>query len=152
ACVFAPRTLEMTLQFAYIIVRKDTQDGATQLCAIDQLGMAALVEHDNVILRGQRGDCAQRCSVTAAEAERSLSRFPLCQHVFQANMRRLRTANQPRSTCADTEFVDGRDCRFSQSRIVCETEIIVRRKVYEPSARDFYLRPLRTRDFAKMPV
>src|SRR5881275_2531169 len=107
--------------------------------------MAELVEHDNVILRGQRGDCAQRCSVTAAEAERSLSRFPLCQHVFQANMRRLRTANQPRSTCADTEFVDGRDCRFSQSRIV-------RRKVYEPSARDFYLRPLRTRDFAKMPV
>jgi hypothetical protein len=64
----------------------------------------------------------------------------------------LRPADQPRSARAETKFVDGCDCRFPQSRIICKTRVIVRGKVYEASAVNFDLWPFRTADFPKMAI
>jgi hypothetical protein len=67
-------------------------------------------------------------------------------------MRRLRPADQPRSASASAKFIDRGHCRFTQARIICQTETIVRGKVYEASAVNFYLWPLRTADFPKMAI
>jgi hypothetical protein len=67
-------------------------------------------------------------------------------------MWRLRPANKPRSACADAEFADGLGCRFAQSSIVCQAEVIIRRKVDETPACNFYLRALGTSDFTKMSI
>src|SRR5437899_1323552 len=114
--------------------------------------MAELVEQDNIIFRDKRRNRTKRGCVSAAETKRSLRAFPFSQRAFQAQVWRLRPADQPRGACADAEFVDGLGCRFAQSRIICKTEVIVRGEVQEPAACNFYLRVLRSPDFRKMSI
>src|SRR5438552_12208549 len=135
--MLAPSPFEMTLQFPKMIVRENAQDGATQHCSVDERSVTEFVQHDDVILRDQGRDCAERSGISAAETQRSFGPFPFRQRLFQTKMRRLRTANQPRSADANAKFFDRGDCCLSQSRIVCQTEIIVRGNADAPTARSF---------------
>jgi hypothetical protein len=52
---------------------------------------------------------------------------------FQTQMWRLRVADQTRTARADSEFVDGSDRRFTESRIICKPEVVVRGEVDKAS-------------------
>ena len=108
-----PRPLKMSLQFSQVIVWKDAQDRGAQLCTVDQRRMAEFVEQDNITFRNQRRNSTERRGVSAAETKRSVGAFPFRERAFQTQMWRLRTADQPRSACANAEFVDGVDCRIA---------------------------------------
>src|SRR5439155_22617177 len=95
--MLAPGPYQMTLQLPKMIVRENAQDGATQLCSVDERSVTEFVQHGDVILRDQGRDCAQRRGVSAAETQSSLGPFPFRPRLFQTNMRRLRPANEPRS-------------------------------------------------------
>src|SRR5438876_271152 len=150
--MFAPCPFQVALEFAQIVVWKDSQDRAAQLCGVDQRGVAEFVEQDDIVFRDQRRNRTKRCGVSATETKRSLRAFPFSQRAFQTQMWRLRAADQPRGACADSEFVDGSDRRFTESGIICKPEVIVRGKVQKPAACNFYLRPLGPAYFAKMSV
>src|SRR2546428_11323899 len=104
--MFAPSPLQVALEFAQIIVWKDAQNRAAQLCGVNERGVAKLVEQDDIIFRNERRNCTQRRRVSAAETKRSLRALPFSQRLLQTQMWRLRPADQPRRACADPEFGD----------------------------------------------
>src|SRR6266436_7208307 len=155
--MLAPGPFQVALEFSQIVVWKDAQACATQLCGVDERGVAKFVEQDDIIFRNERRNRTQRRGVSAAETKRSLRAFPFSQRPLQTHMLQLRPADQPRRACADSEFVDGSDRRFTESRIICKPEVIVRGKVDKaarpavaPYHRNF--RSLRTADFKKMSI
>ena len=114
--------------------------------------MAEFVEQDDVIFAHYGRDRADRGCVSAAETKRGFCSFPFGQHIFQTHMWRLRPADQPRGPSANPEFADRIDRCLAQSRIVDETQMIVRRQIDQLSPRDLDFGPLRATDFAKMSV
>src|SRR5437667_4209011 len=135
-----------------MIVWKYAQNCAAQFCAIDEGGVTEFVEQDDVIFADYGRDRAERSGVSATETKRGFCSFPFGQHIFQTHMWRLCPADQPRGPSANPEFAERSDRCLAQSRIVGETEIIVRRKIDEPPPGDFDFRPLRAADFAKMSI
>ena len=89
----APRPLEVSLQFSQIVVWKDAQRRAAQLCTVDQRRVAEFVEQDNIIFRNQRWNRPQCRGVSATETKCSVGAFPFGQRAFQTHMRRLRPAD-----------------------------------------------------------
>ena len=106
--MFTARPFEETLQFAKLIVWKDTQNRAAQPSAIDQRCVAEFIEQNDVIFGDQGRNRSKRRGISTAETKRGFGSFPLCQRAFQAQMWRLRSADQPRRPGADTKFVESR--------------------------------------------
>ena len=150
--MFMPGPFQMALEFSQIIVWKDAQVCAAQFCTVDQRRVAEFVEQNHVVPGDKRWDRAERGGVSAAEAKCSASAFPFRERPFQTQVWRLRPADQPRSACADAEFVHRGDRRLAQSRIVPKAKVIVRGKVQETTACNFDLRPLSASEFTKMSI
>ena len=87
--------------------------------------MAEFVEHDDIILGDNGRNHSERRSISAAETKRCFGSFPFRQRALQAQMRRLRSADQPRRRRRRHQIR-----RLPQSLprlivIVCEAQIIV---------------------------
>jgi hypothetical protein len=87
--------------------------------------------------------------VTSAGIEPSAAAYPLLK---QSAAWRLRAADQTRSSRAHSEFVDGSDRRFTESRIICKPEVIIRGKINDSATGYFNFRALRSADFKKMSI
>ena len=74
--MFAPSPFKKTLQFAKLIVWKDTQNRAAQPCAIDQRGVTEFVEQNDVIFGDQGRNRSEGCGIAAAETKRCFSCLP----------------------------------------------------------------------------
>src|SRR5437762_4863822 len=145
-----PAPFKMFLQFAEMVMRKYSQGGAAQFCAIYERSVAEFIEQDDIVLADQSRHRPEGGGVSAAEGKRSFCLFPLRQGVFQAQMWRLRPANQPRSSSTDPKFSDRANCCLAQSRIAREPEIIVGGKIDQSVLADLDFRSLRTADFAQL--
>jgi len=75
--MFAPGPFKMALQFSHMIVWKDAQERAAEFCAVDQRGVAELVEYNDVIFGNERRDRAERGRISAGETKRGFCRLPL---------------------------------------------------------------------------
>src|SRR4051812_28076848 len=93
--------------------------------------MTELVQYDDIFGRDQNGNGAEGRGVSAAEGQRSLGLLPLSQRSFQAEVRRLGTADEAGRAGANPESVYRRNGGGAQSRVIGEAEVIIGRKVKE---------------------
>jgi len=83
----------VSLQFSQIVVRKDAQRRAAQLCAVDQRRVAEFVEQDNIIFRNQRWNCPSAAAYPLLKQSAASVPFHSASARSKRHMRRLRPAD-----------------------------------------------------------
>ena len=92
--------LQKALEFFEVVVREDADGCAAQTGGIDETGVAELVEDDCVARADQRGDGAEWHGEAAAEGERCLGAFEICESFLQCGVGAMGAAHQTRSAGA----------------------------------------------------
>ena len=112
--ILPSRPLQVALEFAEMVVRKNPDRRPAQSRTIDQRSMAKFVENHDILFRGERRQRSDGGRITAAEANRRGASLPFRQRGFENNVRRLRPADQARGAGTDAELFDRRDRRLPQ--------------------------------------
>ena len=81
------RPLQMALEFAGMVVRKNPDRRPAQSRAIDQRSMAKFIENHDILFRGECRQRSDRGRVTAAEANRRGRLLPFRQRGFENDVR-----------------------------------------------------------------
>ena len=142
---------EMAFEFAEMVVREDAHRRAAEARAVNERGMAELVQDDHIILTAQRAERPERGGVAAGKCERGFRALEICDRAFELRVRREAAGDEARRAAADAVAIDRGLRGFLQRGLSGETEVVVRCKADQAFSIRLHLGLLRGVECAQPP-